>query len=124
MGSKKQKDNKPPHEYYEVDFHNDTGKKIGEALDFSYEDGRCCMSHYYWGSEMEYECNRFGRVESHCYWDEENTKKMMLKTGTENGKDLVKAIYKLFRSHKNRADAALREWCENEGIEYDYNVYY
>ena len=43
MGHKKYYGYKPPFEHYEVDFHKDTGK-IGQSLDFVYENGRCGMN--------------------------------------------------------------------------------
>lgn len=48
MGHKKYYGYKPPFEHYEVEFHKDTGK-IGQSLDFVYENGCCGMNHYYWG---------------------------------------------------------------------------
>ena len=123
MGHKKYYGYKPPHEHYEVEFHKDMGK-VGQSLDFVYDNGRCGMNHYYWGSEMDYERSRDGEVESHYIWDEENTKKLMLRTGTHNGKDLVKAIYERFKDKGTSADLCIREFCEKKGIKYDMQVWY
>lgn len=63
MGHKKYYGYKPPFEHYAVEFHGNTGK-IGQFLDFVYENGCCGMNHYYWGSEMENERNKRGEVEA------------------------------------------------------------
>lgn len=123
MGHKKYYGYKPPFEHYAVEFHRDTGK-IGESLDFVYENGRCGMNHYYWGSEMEYERNKRGEVEANYIWDEENTKKLMLRTGTHNGKDLVKAMYERFGDKGSSADSYIRKFCEEKGIKYNMQVWY
>ena len=52
MAHKKYYGYKKPHEYYEVTFWADKGKE-GTALYFIYEDGRCGMNKYYWGSDMK-----------------------------------------------------------------------
>ena len=122
MGHKKYYGYKPPFEHYEVDFHKGTGE-IGQSLDFVYENGRCGMNHYYWGSEMEYECNERGEVETNYIWDEENTKKLMLRTGTHNGKDLVKAIYERFGNKGSSADFYICQFCDEKGIKYDMQVW-
>jgi hypothetical protein len=109
MGHKKYYGYKPKHEHYEVVLHEVEGK-VGNLLDFVYDDGQCGMNHYYWGSEMDYEYNRHGRVEHNYIWNEENTKKLMLCTGTKNGKNLVAAIYERFHTHKGSADFYIRKW--------------
>lgn len=122
MGHKKYYGYKPKHEHYEVVLHEVEGK-VGNLLDFVYDDGRCGMNHYYWGSEMEYEYNRHGTVEHNYVWDEENTKKLMLRTGTKNGKNLVAAIYERFHAHKGTADFYIKKWCEEKGIKYDFQMW-
>ena len=42
-----------PHEHYEVTFWEDKGQE-GIALYFVFEDGRCGMNKYYWGSDIDY----------------------------------------------------------------------
>lgn len=121
MGHKKDYRYKPKHEHYSVIL-RETGTKVGEILDFVYKDGRCGMNHYYWGSEIDYEYNRHGEVEHNYIWDEENTKKLMLRTGTKNGKDLVAEIYRRFSKHKGSADFYIRQWCENKNIKYDFQA--
>lgn len=123
MGHKKYYGYKPKHEHYEVTLYEKEGK-VGELLDFVYEDGRCGMNHYYWGSEIDYEYNRRGEVEHNYIWDEENTKKLMLRTGTKNGKDLVKAMYERFGIKGSSADFYIRKFCEEKDIKYDFQVWY
>ena len=125
MGHKKYYGYKPKPktiEHYEVALYNKEGK-VGETIDFVYEEGRCGMNHYFWGSELDYEYNRRGEVEQNYIWDEENTKKLMQETGTKNGKDLVAAIYERFHEQKSSADFYIRKWCEEKGIEYDFLVW-
>ena len=123
MAHKKYYGYKPKHEHYSVILH-ETGTKVGDILDFVYEDGRCGMIHYYWGSEIDYEYNRHGEVEHNYIWNEENTKKLMLRTGTKNGKALVEAIYERFSKYKGCADFHIRQWCEEKGIEYDFRAWF
>lgn len=121
MAHKKYYGYKPKHEHYSVILH-EIGTKVGDIIDFVYDDGRCGMNHYYWGSEIDYEYNRHGEVEHNYIWNEENTKKLMLRTGTKNGKTLVEAIYERFSKYKGSADFYIRQWCENKGIEYDFRT--
>lgn len=114
---------KPKHEHCKVVLHEVEGK-VGNLLEFVYEDGRCRMNHYYWGSDLDYERSRDGEVESNYIWNKENTKKMMLRTGTKNGKDLVEAIYERFHQYKGSAASRITEWCKEKGIEYDYRIWY
>ena len=123
MAHKKYYGYKPKHEHYSVILH-ETGTKVGDILDFVYEDGRCGMNHYYWGSEIDYEYNRHGEVEHNYIWNEENTKKLMLRTGTKNGKALVEAIYERFSKYTGCADFHIRQWCEEKGIEYDFRAWF
>lgn len=123
MGHKKYYGYKPKHEHYSVILY-ETGTKVGDIIDFVYEDGCCGMNHYYWGSDIDYEYNRHGEVEHNYIWDGENTKKLMLRTGTKNGKDLVKAIYDRFHHHKDCADFYIWQWCEQKGIEYDFRAWF
>ena len=73
---------------------------------------------------MEYERNKRGEVEANYVWDEENTKKLMLRTGTHNGKDLVKAMYERFGDKDSSADSYIRKFCEEKGIKYTMQVWY
>lgn len=57
MERKKYDGYKLKHEYYSVILY-EICTKVGDILDFVYEDGRCGMKHYYWGSEMDFEYNR------------------------------------------------------------------
>lgn len=123
MGHKKYYGYKPKHEHYEVTIYEKKGK-VGEHLDFVYEDGECGMNHYFWGSEIDYEYNRHGEVEHNHIWDKENTKKLMLRTGTKNGKALVEAMYERFHEHKGSADFYIRQWCEQKGIGYDFRAWF
>lgn len=123
MGRKKYYGYKPKHEYYSVVLYEETGK-VGELLDFIYEDGCCGMNHYFWGSEIDYEYNRNGEVEHNYMWDEENTKLLMLRTGTKDGKSLVKAFFERFHQYRSSADSHVRDWCEKKGIKYEFRAWF
>lgn len=114
---------KKPHVHYEVTFWADKSKE-GIALYFIYDDGRCGMNKYYWGSDIDNEYNRRGEVEANYMWDEENTRKLMLRTGTHNGKDLVEAIYERFKQYKDSANTHICNWCDEKDIKYQKQVWY
>lgn len=123
MGSKKNYGFNPQREHHSVILYEKKGK-IGECVDFFYEDGCCGMRHYYWGAEEDYARSRRGEVEHSYTWDEENTEKLMLRTGTKNGRDLVQAIFKRFRDKSNEADSCIIRWCDEMGIKYVACVWY
>ena len=123
MGHKKYYGYKPKHEHYSVVLYENKGK-VGELLDFVYEDGRCGMNHYYWGSEIDYEYNCHGEVEHNHIWDKTNTKILMLRIGTKNGKELVNAIYERFHERQGSADSYIRKWCEAKEIKYDFQAWF
>ena len=122
MGHMKYYGYKKPDEHYEITFCADKGKE-GIALYFIYNNGVCVMSKYYWGNEMDYERNRRGEVGANYYWNEENTQKLMLRTGTHNGKDMVKAIYERFYKFKDSANRHICDWCDEKGIQYKTQVW-
>lgn len=123
MAHKKYYGYKPKFEYHQVVLYEKKGK-MGEKIDFVYDNGRCFIYHYYWGSEMEYEYNRDGEVEHIDTFDKENTKLMMLRTGTRNGKYLVEAIYQRFHNEKFNAVSKIREWCDKKGIKYHFEAWF
>lgn len=57
-------------------------------LAIGYDNGKFYIVKVNWGAEEDWERSRDGEVEMNWYFDEENTKKLMLRTGTHNGKDL------------------------------------
>lgn len=114
---------KPKHEYYSVVLYEKKGD-VGELLDFVFEDGRCGMNHYFWGSETDYEYNQYGEVEHNYIWDKENTEKLMLRTGSKNGKDLVNNIYERFHANGSYADQLIKEWCKQKKILYVFQAWY
>lgn len=123
MSHKKYYGYKPKHEYYSVVLH-ERKSKVGDLLNFVFEDGCCGMNHYYWGSEIDYEYNRHGEVEHNCIWDEANTKLLMLRTGTKNGKALVNAMYGRFHEYQGSADFHIRQWCEKKGIKCEFRAWF
>ena len=123
MPHKKYYGYKPKYEYYSVTLYQVDGE-AGESIVFDFDDGKCVLTHLYWGSKLDYEYSRDGEVEHSCIWDKENTKKLMLRTGTHNGKDLVKAMYERFGDKGSSADFYIRQFCDEKGIKYNVQVWY
>lgn len=59
--------------------------------------------------------NNLDRV---TYFDEENTKKMMLRTGSHDGEGLINEIQKRFGSDGDRAKDKIEDFCKAKGIDY------
>ena len=114
---------KPQYEHYSVVLY-ENDDKVGNEIFFVYDNGRSSIHHIYWGSEMEYDYNRDGVVEHVDYFNAENTKLLMLRTGTKNGKALVEEMYKRFHAAGYNAVTKIREWCDSKGIEYDFQAWY
>lgn len=57
-------------------------------------------------------------------FDEENTKKIMLRTGTHNAKDMMQAMYERFGKYKGSADLYIERWCQEKDIKFEYSVHY
>lgn len=58
------------------------------------------------------------------YFDEENTKKLMLRTGTKNGRDLIAEMKRRFGEHKDFAYHYIEKFCEAKDIKFHYYVHY
>ena len=112
---------KPPYEYYDVVLYEKKGN-VGEKIFFVYDNGTSALHHLYYGSEMEYEYNRDDEVEHIDTFNEENTKLLMLRTGTHNGRDLANAIYQRFHQKESDAVSAIRTWCDQKNIKYIFNA--
>ena len=97
---------------------------VGEKIFFVYDNGKCSLHHLYYGSEMEYEFNSDGEVEHIDTFNEENTKLLMLRTGTHNGRDLVNAIYQRFYQKESNAVSAIRAWCDQKNIKYIFHAWF
>ena len=100
MGRKKYYGFKKPMEYYRVTFQDDSldkGASMGTLLVAGFLNGKFYMVKTNWGAEDDYARSREGEVEMNWHFDEENTKKMMLRTGTHNGWDLLQAIYNRYK---------------------------
>lgn len=62
-------------------------------------------------------------TEHFLYLNEENTKKWMLRTENHDGKSLIKAIKVSFRQYGKDALKKIKEYCKNNGIEYQEYIY-
>ena len=99
-------------------------KTMGTLIKVVYWDECCQVVKVNWGTDIDYEYSRDGEVEMTLVFDEENTKKMMLRTGTHNGWDLLQAIYNRYKQHRGDADEYITRWCDEKDIEYNYAVFY
>lgn len=127
MGRKKYYGFKKPMEYYSVTFQDDSWDKrasMGTLLVAGFLNGKFYMVKTNWGAEDDYARSREGEVEMNWHFDEENTKKMMLRTGTHNGWDLLQTIYNRYKQHRGDADEYITRWCDEKDIEYSYAVFY
>ena len=95
---------------------------VGVMIAIEYRDNCFSILRVNWGPESEWECPFDGAVEQHWLFFEEETKELMRLTGTHNGQELVQAIYNRFKDQAQNADYYIAEWCDAEGI--DYNFYY
>lgn len=124
MSHKKYYGYKKQEEHYSVRLNDDVGKSIGTMLAIAYDNGKFSMVKVNWGTEVDYERSRDGEVEMNWYFDEENTKKLMLRTGTHNGKDMLKALYERFKEKADMADFYIIKFCDEKEIKYTYYVFY
>lgn len=103
MSHKKYYGYKKPRESYSIKFHDsaENGRvDVGSMFAIGYQDEKFYMVKVYWGAEEAYERSRDGKVEMNWYFDEENTKKIMLRTGTHNAKDMMQIIDAHFEEHE------------------------
>lgn len=127
MSHKKYYGYKKPKESYSIKFHDDAENgrvSVGTLLAIEYRDEKFLMVKVNWGAEDDWERSKDGEVEMVWYFDEENTKKITLRTGTHNAKDMMQAMYQLFGKYKKRADFYIQKWCKEKDIKFDYYVYY
>ena len=110
---------KPKTEFHYTVLHENKGV-VGSEIHFTYLNGRCSLTQIFYGSEMEYERSRDGEVELIDSFDEENTKLLMLRTGTKNGRELVEAMYERFHKEGAMAVHKIREWCDKKGIKHSF----
>lgn len=124
MSHKKYYGYKKPEEHYSIILNDDVGKPIGTMLSIAYDNGKFSIVKVNWGAEEDYERSRVGEVEMNWYFDEENTKKLMLRTGTHNGKDMLRALHERFKEKADMADFYITKFCDEKEIKYIYNVFY
>lgn len=127
MGHKKYYGYKKPKENYSIKFHDsaENGQvDVGSMFAIGYQDEKFYMVKVYWGAEEDYERSRDGEVEMNWYFDEENTKKIMLRTGTHNARDMMQAMADRFSKHGDFADHYIEKWCNERDIKFDYYVHY
>ena len=103
---------------------NADGSTMGTQITMSYYDEKFHLTKINWGTDMGYERSRSGEVESNWQFDEENTQKLMLRLGAHNGHEMLAAIVKRFKKKGSSATSAIREFCEENEIQYDFYVHY
>lgn len=128
MGSKKKYYGyKKPNEHYSIKFRDDAENgnvDMGTLIAIHYDDGIFQIVKVNWGAEEDYERSRSGEVEMNWYFDEENTKKLMLRTGTHDAKSMMHSIYERFKDKAQMADWYITKFCDEKGIKYTFNVHY
>lgn len=127
MSNKKYYGYKKQTENYSITFHDDAaGGRVDEGtlLTIEYLNGKFYMVKVNWGTEEDWVRSRDGEVEMNWCFDEENTRKIMLRTGTHNAKEMMQAMYERFGKYKDSADHYIEKWCQEKEIEYSYHVHY
>ena len=127
MSNKKYYGYKKQTENYSITFHDDAADgrvDEGTLLTIEYRDEKFYIVKVYWGTEEDWERSRDGEVEMNWCFDEENTRKIMLRTGTHNAKEMMRAMYERFGRYKDSADHYNEKWCQEKEIEYNYYVHY
>lgn len=127
MSHKKYYGYKKPNEYYSITFHDDAANgrvDMGTLFAIGYQDEQFYMVKVNWGAPSDWERSHDGEVELNWYFNEENTKKIMLRTGTHNAKDMMQAMYERFGKHGAFAAMYIEDWCKEKDIEYNYYVHY
>ena len=125
MGHKKYYGYKKPQERYSIKLHDDAANsRVGTMFAIGYQDEKFYMEKLNWGAEEDWERSRDGEVEMTWSFDEENTKKIMLRMGTHNAKDMMQVMYERFGKYKAFADIYIEKWCKEKEIEYNYYVHY
>jgi len=105
MTHKKYYGYKKPQERYSIKFRDDAANsRVGTMFAIGYQDEKFYMVKLNWGAEEDWERSRDGEVEMTWSFDEENTKKIMLRTGTHNAKDMKQAMYERFGRQEETAD--------------------
>ena len=67
----------------------------------------------------------YGDYDTEHFWnfDEENTKKLMLRTGSHDGESLIKSIKMRFGQYGSHAAKRIEEYCKKNEIEYKESIY-
>ena len=127
MSNKKYYGYKKQTENYSIMFHDDAADgrvDEGTLLTIEYLNGKFYVVKVNWGTEEDWERSRDGEVEMNWCFDEENTRKIMLRTGTHNAKEMMQAMYERFGKYKDSADHYIEKWCQEKEIEYSYYMHY
>lgn len=127
MSNKKYYGYKKQTENYSITFHDDAADgrvDEGTLLTIEYLNEKFCMVKVFWGAEEDWERSRDGEVEMNWRFDEENTKKIMFRTGTHNAEEMMQVMYERFGKYKDSSDHYIEKWCQEKEIEYSYYVHY
>ena len=94
--TRKKYEYRKPNDYCSETIYEETrdlggNKTMGTLIKVVYWDECCQVVKVNWGADIDYEYSRNGEVEMTLIFDEENTKKLILRTGTHNGADMVSA---------------------------------
>lgn len=127
MSKKRYYGYKKRNEHYSIRFRDDAEKgktDMGTLIAMEYGNGLFQLVKINWGAEEDYERSRDGIVEMYWLFDIENTKNLMLRTGTHDAKDMMNALYERFKCHADYADTYITKFCDEKDIKYTFRVYY
>jgi len=104
---------------------NDDSTKdaVGMMITISFHDNKFTMEEVCWGAEEDCERSRNSEVELKWIFDEKNTKKLMLRTGTHDAKGLMKAMVERFKNDGCCVCDSIIKFCEEKGLTYSFCVY-
>lgn len=103
---------------------DDYDAECGSLITVEFKESKLCMIRVDWGASDYYGLPSNSDVESYLFFDKENTDKLMLRTGTHNGIELLKAVYSRFHRYKDDAESKFTDFCDAKGIEYFHDVYF
>lgn len=87
-----------------------------------YEEGIFVFKRFYWGADIDYEYDMHGQVEKEYIFNKERTKKLMLRVGARNGKELMDQIVKRFKDKGINVHWEFEKFCKKKGLEYQVYI--
>lgn len=124
MSYKKYKKDRRPYEIYYATLWEEGTNAMGSKIIIDYSGEKFIIVKVFWGNEVDYEYSSDGEVEMNWCFDEENTRKLMLRMGVRTGKDLIEVMKARFMPKEEASVSSILDFCDEKGIEYSYYVHY